>query len=61
MAEAVHERRLSRFAPDNSRAGHVFLDVGSLFVRLGCRLEKLGFSQFRSQPAAGVVMDCGCA
>jgi hypothetical protein len=62
LAEAELERRARGFAPDNSRAGRVILDVGSLFVRLGCRLEKYGFSQFRSPAtAAAVAVDCGCA
>jgi hypothetical protein len=60
IAEAAHARRLSRFALDDSWAGRVFFDVGSLFVRLGCRLEKYGFSRYRMQPAASLAVDCGC-
>jgi hypothetical protein len=71
-AQSAHRARLAHDAGGNrqpSRLVHASpvtarfsLDLGALLVKVGCRLERAGFSRLGAQSASSTLsVDCGCA
>jgi hypothetical protein len=62
ILEAQRYHRIAELTKGNSRLGGPLLDFGSVLVKVGCELERLGFGRLAPQQVrTGAAVDCGCA